>query len=366
LRAFSIQKRVPPTNQSTVLATVNELLPQYKIIERQFASPTLCQVVEIGDAKFPVLVRKSDSVLTKFWWSETPFEKNTRLLLPIRDLTPVTPPGPNRMVELEPLLFNQPIRRDIVHRVLQWSLMYNKRTTHRTRVASEVAGSGAKPRPQKGMGKARLGNKRASGRRGGGKVFGHIPKDFTFIIPHKIKVRGLVSCLSAKLAEGKVRVYESERLPDHKTKNLAKLFEKIGHKETKLFVVPKITDRNFMLASQNIEYLKVVRANELSVRDLLKFDKVVFTQQSLHEVTQLVLAWLFHLEKPKAVKNEAIESLLNLNFSKEQPDRVTPIYDPESNWEPRFEILRDYYQQYKQQKTKGKEEEEGAKGKDET
>lgn len=82
-------------------------------------------------------------------------------------------------VFLDDLIFNQPIRRDFVHRVNHWTLMYDKKTYHRTKKLHDVIGSDKKPRPQKGTGKARWGNKKASGKRGGGKAWGHIPKDFT-------------------------------------------------------------------------------------------------------------------------------------------------------------------------------------------
>lgn len=55
---------------------------------------------------------------------------------------------------------------------------------------------------QKGRGMARMGFKRASGRHGGGKVHGHVPKDFRYFLPEKVKLQGLKAMLSAKLAEG--------------------------------------------------------------------------------------------------------------------------------------------------------------------
>lgn len=326
-------------------------LAQFRLIEARIFAQDLCRVTELQGGKLPVLMRKPDSVLTKFWWSETPFDSNTPLLIPVmrlqKDQSADSSP---RVIQLEPLIFNQPIRRDIVHRVLHWTLMHGKRTTHRTRVISEVAGSGAKPRPQKGLGKARLGNKRASGRRKGGKIFGHVPKDFTYVIPHKLKIKGLISCLSAKLAEGKVRVIESEAVPTHKTGDLNRLFPQTGHREVCLVVLPKSPDRNFVLASHKLRSVKTVGANGLNVKDLLKFDKVVFTVQSLHETCQLLLSWLYHLEKPRAVKNPAVDELLNLHFSTQQPDYEEPVYDPASGWQPRFAFLKDYYKQYQQSK----------------
>lgn len=87
--------------------------------------------------------------------------------------------------------------------------MFNKVTYHRTLKPYAVSGSGRKPRPQKGSGRARQGNLRGSGKKKGGKSWGHIPKVFAFSLPIKIKLRGLVSALSAKLAEGKVIIIDN-------------------------------------------------------------------------------------------------------------------------------------------------------------
>ena len=86
--------------------------------------------------------------------------------------------------------------------------MFHKVTYHRTLKPYDVAGTGAKPRQQKGSGRARWGNLRGSGKKKGGKNWGHIPKVFAFTIPIKVKLKGLVSALSAKLAEGKVIVID--------------------------------------------------------------------------------------------------------------------------------------------------------------
>ena len=356
-RAFSqLQPR-----DSTGLATRSVTLPAtnrepvgplyFKIQERlTLQKIPLCQIHPWNIDGFPKLVRKADSVLVKYWWSETPFDSKSQLVLPIFSLESNV--FTNHVIELDHLIFNQPIRRDIIHKVLHWSLFFGKKTTHRTRTPADVSGSGKKPRPQKGQGAARLGNKRASGRYHGGKIFGHVPKDFTFHVPEKIKIRGLISTLSGKLAEGKVRIYDTERLSEHKTKLLDARLPKDGVKETFLFVTPKNADRNFLLASRNIDRVKVVDPNTVCVRDLLKFDKVIFTVQSLKEFSELILAYMFMLEKPKAIKDSKIEQMLNLNFSRKDPDVEVPIYDPSQPWEPRFEILRDYYRMYQEQKKK--------------
>lgn len=299
----------------------------------------------------PQLVRKPDSVLIKFWWSESPFDANQELWLPVFSLK--TQAFTNEVIKLEPLLFNQPIRRDIVYRVNHWSLMYNKIKTNRTKTIDEVHGSGKKPRPQKGSGRARMGNKRAAGRHKGAKTFGPRPKDFTYHLPMKVKLQGIISCLSAKLAEGKIRVVDSEKLETHKTNNLYKMLPDSGQKELYLFVTGKEVDPNFKLAAAGIDRCKAVNPNQINVRDLLKFDKIIFTKESLHEATQFLLCVLFMNHKPKGIVNETIDHILNLDYSTEQPDAEDVVFKPESDFEPKFQILKDYYSKYREMRDSG-------------
>ena len=137
-----------------------------------------------------------------------------------------------------------------------------------------------------------------------------------------------------------------------------KCLPKIGVHEIYLFVVPKKVDHNFKLASKGLQKLKIVTPNEVNVRDLLKYDKVIFTAKSLREFSELLLGWLYMLEKPKAIRNKIIEDRLNLNYSQVQPDFEEPVYDPTQTWEPKFEILKDYYRKHKELRNSAKKEAE--------
>lgn len=53
-----------------------------------------------------------------------------------------------------------------------------------------------------------MGNLRGSGKKKPGKSWGHIPKIFAYTIPVKLKLKGLIAALSAKLAEGKIIIID--------------------------------------------------------------------------------------------------------------------------------------------------------------
>lgn len=115
-------------------------------------------------------------------------------------------------VELSQEIFNQPMRRDLIYRLYHWRIMLNKFRTNLTRNITRTAGSGKKPRAQKGTGSARLGKIKAPGRFGGGKAHGAKPKVYSFHVNEKIKLNALRALLSSKLFEGKIRIIDSEEL----------------------------------------------------------------------------------------------------------------------------------------------------------
>lgn len=317
--------------------------PLYMQIQSRFDEGIAKTETWTTDA-LPVVVRKPDSVLVRRWWSESPFDRFAEIKLPVHRLEDNSFAGV--VVKLESLIFNQPVRRDIIFRCNHWALLFDKKTTHRTRTPADVKGSGRKPRPQKRSGKARMGNLRASSHVGGGKCFGHRPKIFRYQLNEKIKLAGLVAVMSGRLSEGRIRVYDSEDIASGKTKDLVRSLPFFGEKEKFLFVVPKEANRNFRLASANIERLKVVSPNEVTVRDVLLFDKVLFTVVSLREFSELVLAYLFELNRPDAVEDERMKRVLNLDYLSHHVEEP-PAYDPQSGWEPKFQILKDYYKEHK-------------------
>jgi len=106
-------------------------------------------------------------------------------------------------------IFNYPLRRDLMHRLYQFRINLNKFTTKTTKTRGMVHGSSAKLRPQKGQGAARIGSKKAPHLYRGGKAHGSKPKMYSFPLNAKIKINALKALLSAKMAEGKIRVVDS-------------------------------------------------------------------------------------------------------------------------------------------------------------
>ncbi|WVQ70009.1 50S ribosomal protein L4 [Kwoniella botswanensis] len=134
------------------------------------------------------------------------------ILLPISSLASSTPTLPSEsglVVSLPPDIFAQPIRRDILHRCVVWYLSLLRSGTKSTKSRSTVNYSGRKLRPQKGTGRARVGDASSGTRRGGAPIHPIFPKDWSQKLPRKIRYLGLKIALSSKLNSGLLRVVDN-------------------------------------------------------------------------------------------------------------------------------------------------------------
>uniref|UniRef100_A0A7N2R5H6 Large ribosomal subunit protein uL4m n=1 Tax=Quercus lobata TaxID=97700 RepID=A0A7N2R5H6_QUELO len=100
-------------------------------------------------------------------------------------------------------VFDVPIRKDIVHRVVLWQLAKRQQGTHSTKTISEVSGTGKKPWRQKGTGRARHGTLRGPQFRGGCVMHGPKPRSHAIKLNKKVRRLGLKIALTARAAEGK-------------------------------------------------------------------------------------------------------------------------------------------------------------------
>lgn len=134
--------------------------------------------------------------------------------LPLSSLSsdnPTLPSEDGLAVPLPPVVFQQPMRRDILHRCVVYYLSLLRQGSGSTKTRAEVAKSGRKLYRQKGTGKARVGDAGSGTRRGGGTIHGPHPRDFAQSLPRKVQQLGLHVALSSKLNSGLLRVVQDFR-----------------------------------------------------------------------------------------------------------------------------------------------------------
>ena len=158
---------------------------------------------------------------------------------------------------------------------------------HKVKNRSEVAGGGRKPWRQKGTGRARQGSIRSPQWRGGGTVFGPVPRSYSYKLPKKVRRLALRSALSAKVLEENIIVLEGLAFDAPKTKEFVKVLSNLSVAKKTLIVTAEI-DENVALSARNIPGVTVVTAAGISVLDVLNHDKLIMTKQAVEKVEEVL------------------------------------------------------------------------------
>jgi large subunit ribosomal protein L4 len=186
-------------------------------------------------------------------------------------------------VELPEGAFGGEVHGSVLHQALLRQLAGARQGTHDTKTRGEVSGGGRKPYRQKGTGRARQGSIRAPQWRGGGTIFGPTPRSHAQSMPRKQRRLALRSALAARAADGAIQVVKQLEYEQPKTAKLATFLDKVEAGRRVLLVLSEHSE-NVELSARNIPQLKLVLASNLSVRDLLTAETVVFTQGALDAV----------------------------------------------------------------------------------
>ena len=183
-------------------------------------------------------------------------------------------------IELSDSVFAQPVRKDILARVVNWQLAKRRAGTASTQNRSEVTTSKTKIYRQKGTGRARHGSRNANIFRGGGVAHGPRPRDFTHDLPKKVRRLGLKVALSAKAAEGKLIVLDQAAAESPRTRELQKKLDSMGVSNA-LVIGGEQLDQNFSLAARNIVGIDVLPQVGANVHDILRHDQLVLTKEAV-------------------------------------------------------------------------------------
>lgn len=182
-------------------------------------------------------------------------------------------------VDLNPEVFEQPVKKAVLHAIVKWQLASRRSGTHSTKNKSEVSGGGKKPFKQKGTGSARQGSSRSPLNPGGGVAFGPKPRDYAYTMPRKQRQAGLKSALSYLHSTGKLLVVDSMTSAEGKTKALITALKKFG--AAKAVLVDGELNPNFQRASRNLAKYRYYGVEGLNVYDLLKYDMAIISKSSL-------------------------------------------------------------------------------------
>ncbi|KAI0735076.1 ribosomal protein L4 [Earliella scabrosa] len=187
----------------------------------------------------------------------------------------------DELVELDSGVFAHPIRRDILHLCVVHHLDCQRQGSASTKTRGEVRGSGRKIRPQKGSGRARLGDGQSPMLRGGGVAFGPKPRDFATKLNRKVIQMGMRVALSARVKEHSLGVVRSLEWPGFRTKELEDRIEELGWRRTLFVTGHDEIPEGLRRASSNLPTVETVTAADLNVYSALKWPRLVLDLQAV-------------------------------------------------------------------------------------
>lgn len=169
------------------------------------------------------------------------------------------------------------------------SILANQRQgTHKSKQRNEIAGSSKKIKKQKGTGGARAGNIKNPQFKGGGRVFGPVPRDYSFKLNKKVKDLARKSALSYKAKEKAIAVLEDFSFESPKTKQYISFLSALSLADKKtLLVLPEI-NKNIILSGRNIKNAKITTADQINTYDLMNADNLIFVESSVTKVESLL------------------------------------------------------------------------------
>ena len=169
------------------------------------------------------------------------------------------------------------------------SILANQRQgTHKSKQRNEISGSSKKLKKQKGTGGARAGNIKNPQFKGGGRVFGPVPRDYSFKLNKKVKDLARKSALSYKAKDNSIAVLEDFKFDSPKTKQYVALLKalSLGDKKT-LLVLPE-GNKNVVLAGRNIQNSKITTADQINTYDVMNADNIIFVESSISKIENLL------------------------------------------------------------------------------
>ncbi len=167
-------------------------------------------------------------------------------------------------------------------------LANQRQGTHDSRERSDVAGSTRKIKRQKGTGTARAGDIKNPLFRGGGRIFGPHPRDYSFKLNKKVKKLARKSALAYKVKDNELVVVEDFSLEAPKTKEFVNFLKGFDLVDKKTLLVLNEKNDNIYLSARNLKKVKVVNSASLNTYDILNANKIIVAESSLNTIHELL------------------------------------------------------------------------------
>jgi large subunit ribosomal protein L4 len=169
------------------------------------------------------------------------------------------------------------------------SYLANQRQgTSKAKQRNEISGSSKKIKKQKGTGGARAGNIKNPQFKGGGRIFGPQPRDYSFKLNKKVKELAKRSALTYKAKDNMIAVLEDFNFEAPKTKQYQSMMKSLALNDQKTLLVLPEANKNIVLSGRNVQNTKIVTAAQVTTFDLMNADKLILVESSISKFDNLL------------------------------------------------------------------------------
>jgi len=193
--------------------------------------------------------------------------------------------GKKGSIEVLDKIFSAKINNKLVSNVLYKTNANYKGRHAKTKQQNEVSGPTSKIYAQKGTGNARHASRKAPIFVGGG--IAHGPKGQLAYKTRKLnkseKKSSIASLISEKNINKSLLIFSDFNSQIKKTKEMNAIVKKFEFKNS-LMILDKLSKENIEKSIRNIPNIKVTDINHFSAFDIVKFEKLVFTESSIKEL----------------------------------------------------------------------------------
>ncbi len=184
-------------------------------------------------------------------------------------------------VALPDALFDGTVNEDVLHQTVKAHLANQRQGTAKTKTRSFVSGGNQKPWKQKGTGRARQGSTRAPHWRGGGTVFGPIPRSYRQDVPRKVRQLARRSAFNARAREGRIHVIDALAFDAPKTSMLAGLLARLALDGQRTLVLTAGNKPAVYLSGRNMPFVDVLPFADASAYDIIRAEALVIERDAL-------------------------------------------------------------------------------------
>ena len=193
-----------------------------------------------------------------------------------------------RKVQLNDDIYGIEPNEHVMYLAVRQYLADQRQGTHKSKERSELSGSTRKLFRQKGTGGARRGDINSPLLRGGARVFGPKPRDYSFKLNKKVKVLARKSALSSKITDGAIKVVEDFNFEAIKTKQMVNVLDAFKVNGNRNLFVFAESNKNVVLSARNIQRTEVALARNLNTYDILKAKNIFLTESALQPIVEVL------------------------------------------------------------------------------